>query len=59
LPRALSLRGQEHHHCENEIPADLAPRSTAERDKFHRLFELLLKEELTSLTSGGKITFHR
>ena len=40
----------------NEIPADL-PAITAERDKFNRLFELLLKEELTSLTNGGKITF--
>lgn len=40
----------------NEIPADL-PAITAERDKFNRLFELLLKEELTSLSSGGKITF--
>jgi len=40
----------------NEIPADL-PAITAERDKFDRLFELLLKEELASLPSGGKITF--
>lgn len=40
----------------NEIPADLPP-ITAERDKFNRLFELLLKEELTSLPSGSKITF--
>lgn len=40
----------------NEIPADL-PFIVAERDKFHRLFELLLKEELASLSDGGKITF--
>lgn len=40
----------------NEIPADLPP-ITAERDKFNRLFELLLKEELTSLPDGGRITF--
>lgn len=40
----------------NEIPADL-PAITAERDKFNRLFELLLKEELTSLPNGGRITF--
>lgn len=40
----------------NEIPVEL-PAITAERDKFKRLFELLLKEELTSLTNGGKIAF--
>lgn len=40
----------------NEIPAEL-PAITAERDKFNRLFELLLKEEITSLPSGSKITF--
>ncbi len=40
----------------NEIPADLQP-ITAERDKFHRLFDLLLKEELASLPPGGKISF--
>jgi two-component system probable response regulator PhcQ len=40
----------------NEIPADLSP-IMAERDKFNRLFELLLKEELASLPAGGKITF--
>mgnify|MGYP001564321347 CR=1 FL=1 len=40
----------------NEIPVDL-PAITAERDKFNRLFELLLKEELTSLPNGSKITF--
>lgn len=40
----------------NEIPAAL-PALTAERDKFNRLFELLIKEELASLPDGGKITF--
>lgn len=40
----------------NEIPADLQP-ITAERDKFNRLFDLLLKEELASLPAGGRIVF--
>jgi len=40
----------------NEIAADV-PAITAERDKFHRLFELLLKEELASLPAGSTITF--
>lgn len=40
----------------NSIPADLQP-ITAERDKFNRLFDLLLKEEVTSLPTGGVITF--
>ncbi|MGC3960502.1 MAG: ATP-binding protein [Verrucomicrobiota bacterium] len=40
----------------NEIPVDLQP-ITAERDKFNRLFDLLLKEELASLPAGGKINF--
>lgn len=42
---------------ENTIPADL-PRIEAESDKFSRLFELLLREEITSLPAGGKVTFH-
>lgn len=41
---------------ENLIPTDL-PVIAAERDKFHRLFELLLKEELASLPEASKITF--
>lgn len=40
----------------NNIPADL-PVIVAERDKFHRLFELLLKEEIASLPAGSNITF--
>lgn len=40
----------------NDIPADLPP-VTAERDKFHRLFDLLLKEELASLPEGARIHF--
>jgi two-component system probable response regulator PhcQ len=40
----------------NEIAED-TPTITAERAKFHRLFELLLKEELASLPPGSKITF--
>lgn len=41
---------------ENRIPEDL-PVVTAEREKFQRLFDLLLKEELASLPAGSKITF--
>lgn len=41
---------------ENEIAEDV-PAITAERAKFNRLFDLLLKEELTSLPPGSKITF--
>ncbi len=41
---------------ENQLASDL-PVVVAERDKFHRLFELLLKEELASLPAGSKITF--
>lgn len=41
---------------ENEIAEDV-PLITAERAKFHRLFELLLKEELASLPAGSQITF--
>jgi len=41
---------------ENLLAEDL-PAITAERAKFHRLFELLLKEELASLPAGSKITF--
>lgn len=40
----------------NAIPADL-PTISAERDKFNRLFELLLKEELASLPNGSQVTF--
>jgi signal transduction histidine kinase len=40
----------------NEIPADL-PSVIAERDKFQRLFRLLLKEELASLPPGSVITY--
>lgn len=40
----------------NNIPTDL-PVIVAERDKFHRLFELLLKEEIASLPAGSNITF--
>jgi two-component system probable response regulator PhcQ len=40
----------------NEIAVDL-PFIVAERAKFNRLFELLLKEELASLPPGSQITF--
>lgn len=41
---------------ENQIPEDL-PVVTAERAKFQRLFDLLLREELASLPDGSQITF--
>lgn len=41
---------------ENHIPEDL-PVVTAEREKFQRLFDLLLREELASLPAGSRITF--
>lgn len=41
---------------ENLIPAEV-PVIVAERDKFHRLFELLLKEEIASLPADSQITF--
>lgn len=41
---------------ENHID-DSLPVMTADKAKVHRLFELLLKEELTSLPAGARITF--
>ena len=43
---------------ENLIPTDL-PVIAAERDKFHRLFELLLKEELASSPRRAKLPLPR
>jgi signal transduction histidine kinase len=40
----------------DRIPAGL-PRLMVERDKFERLVELLLKEEIVSLSSGKQIVF--
>jgi two-component system probable response regulator PhcQ len=40
----------------NSIPADL-PEIGVDAQKFHRLFELLLRDELASLPHGAKITF--
>ena len=40
---------------ENHVPASLPPLHV-DRSKFSRLFELLFKEELTTLPSGSKIT---
>src|SRR6185369_11686712 len=40
---------------ENRVPADL-PVLTVEKAKFHRLFELLLKDEMVSLPGGGVVT---
>lgn len=39
----------------NEIPADL-PEIGADGHKFHRLFELLLRDELVSLPTGSRVT---
>lgn len=39
----------------NEIPADL-PEIGADARKFHRLFELLLRDELVSLPGGASVT---
>lgn len=40
----------------NGIPADL-PEITADAHKFHRLFELMLRDELASLPAGSSIEF--
>lgn len=40
----------------NTIPVDL-PEIGVDAQKFHRLFELLLRDELASLPQGAKITF--
>jgi two-component system, probable response regulator PhcQ len=40
---------------ENQIPASL-PGLKVDRPKFHRLFELLLKDELASLPPGSRVT---
>jgi two-component system probable response regulator PhcQ len=40
----------------NEIPVEL-PEIGADAHKFHRLFELLLRDELVSLPAGSKVTF--
>jgi two-component system probable response regulator PhcQ len=41
---------------ENEIPATL-PKLKADKAKFKRLFELMLKDELATLPAGSKISF--
>ena len=41
---------------ENQLDPDL-PTLQVEKTRFHRLFELLLKEELASLPAGSRITF--
>jgi two-component system, probable response regulator PhcQ len=41
---------------ENQIPGSL-PTLRADRGKFYRLFELLLKDELATLPAGSKISF--
>jgi two-component system probable response regulator PhcQ len=39
----------------NQIPADL-PRLNVDKPKFHRLFQLLLKDEIVSLPPGSQVT---
>ncbi len=41
---------------ENQLDPDL-PTLPVEKIRFHRLFELLLKEELASLPAGSRVTF--
>jgi signal transduction histidine kinase len=41
---------------ENIVPADLPPMNV-DKPKFHRLFELMLKDEIASLPSGSHISF--
>jgi two-component system, probable response regulator PhcQ len=41
---------------DNQVPQNL-PQLGVDRKKFDRLFELLLKEELSSLPSGGQVKF--
>jgi signal transduction histidine kinase len=41
---------------ENKVPDSLPP-LTVDRPKFHRLFELLLQDEIVSLPAGSRITF--
>jgi two-component system, probable response regulator PhcQ len=41
---------------QNDIP-DSLPQLKVDKPKFHRLFDLLLKDELASLPAGSRITF--
>jgi two-component system probable response regulator PhcQ len=41
---------------ENAVPADL-PVMNVDKPKFHRLFELMLKDEIASLPSGSRVSF--
>ena len=41
---------------ENKIPENL-PAMSVDKPKFYRLFELLLRDEIASLPSGGRVTF--
>jgi two-component system probable response regulator PhcQ len=42
-------------HIKNEIP-DSLPSMKVDKPKFHRLFELLLKDELATLPQGSEVT---
>jgi two-component system, probable response regulator PhcQ len=56
---ALKICGNEfaarNIEVDNQIP-DSLPALQADRDKFYRLFELLLKDELATLPAGSKIS---
>ena len=52
---ALSLAGKK-LTVNNQVPAEL-PALQVDKGKFHRLFELLLKDEMVSLPEGSTITF--
>jgi two-component system, probable response regulator PhcQ len=41
---------------ENTVPDDL-PIMNVDKGKFHRLFELMLKDEIASLPAGSRVTF--
>ena len=42
---------------ENAVPADL-PAMNVDKPKFHRLFELMLKDEIASLPNGSRVSFN-
>ena len=43
-------------HIENAVAGDL-PEMNVDKPKFHRLFELMLKDEIASLPCGSRISF--
>lgn len=55
IQRAQDRLQAKHVTVENHIPGDL-PALRVDGQKFQRLFDLLLKDEITSLPEGGRIT---